>query len=46
MLGVKITHLREGWNHILRRDKKPMPMSRAQEEVPRPGSLRRQWAST
>ena len=33
MLGVKITHLREDWNHILRRDKKPMPMSRAQEEV-------------
>jgi hypothetical protein len=31
-LGVKVTHLREDWNHILKRDKKPVPMSRSQEE--------------
>lgn len=30
-LGLKVTHLREDWNHVLKRDKRPM--SRRQEEM-------------
>lgn len=33
VMGVKITHLRENWNHILKRDRQRPPMSPAQEQV-------------
>ena len=33
LMGVKVTHLRDDWNHILKREKKPMLVSRSQEDV-------------
>jgi peptidyl-Asp metalloendopeptidase len=33
LLGVKVTYLRAGWHHVLKRDRRPIRMSRSQEDV-------------
>ena len=33
LIGVKVTYLRAGWNHVLKRDRRPIRMSRSQEDV-------------